>query len=49
MQPGGTLLIGAARDVVNETTLTATYGIEIGVFLAQRASGSGELTFCSPW
>jgi iron complex transport system ATP-binding protein len=49
MQPGGALLVGPASDVINETTLTATYGIEIGVFLARRSSGSGELTFCSPW
>ncbi len=49
MQPGGTLLVGPARDIINEATLKATYGIEIGVFLARRPSGSGELTFCSPW
>jgi iron complex transport system ATP-binding protein len=50
MRPGGSLLVGSATEVINETNLAATYGIDIGVFRAARhQNGVGELTFCSPW
>jgi iron complex transport system ATP-binding protein len=49
MRAGGSLLVGPAADVISDETLSATYGIDIGVFLARRANGAGELKFCSPW
>lgn len=49
MQPGGSILVGPAADIISDATLSATYGIDIGVFLAQRANGHEELKFCSPW
>jgi iron complex transport system ATP-binding protein len=49
MQPGGSILVGQAADVISDATLSATYGIDIGVFLARRQGGPGELKFCSPW
>jgi hypothetical protein len=49
MQPGGSILVGPAADIISDETLSATYGIDIGVFFARRRSGSEELKFCSPW
>ena len=49
MRPGGAILVGPAADVINDDTLSATYGIDIGVYLARRRNGPGELKFCSPW
>jgi iron complex transport system ATP-binding protein len=49
MKPGGPMLTGLASEIVTDSTLTATYGIDISVFSAPRRAGSGELRFCSPW
>lgn len=49
MKPGGAILTGLASEVVTDSTLTATYGIDIAVFSTPRRAGSGELRFCSPW
>jgi iron complex transport system ATP-binding protein len=49
MTPGGTLVAGPASEVVTEAALSATYGIEIGVFSIPRRTGSGDLRLCSPW
>lgn len=48
MQPGGSILIGPAADVISDATLSATYGMDIGVFLGRRPSDTRELKFCSP-
>jgi iron complex transport system ATP-binding protein len=49
MQPGGRLVTGPASEVINDATLTATYGIDIAMFCVARRVGSGELKLCSPW
>ena len=49
MQPGGAILTGLAPQVISDSTLTATYGIDIAVFRAPRRAGAGEIRFCSPW
>ncbi len=49
MQPGGTLLVGSASAVLTEAALSATYGIEIGVFSVPGRDGSGQRRFCVPW
>jgi len=49
MQPGGAILTGLASEVISDSTLTATYGIDIAVFPAPRRAGAGEMRFCSPW
>jgi iron complex transport system ATP-binding protein len=49
MKPGGAILTGLASDVITESTLTATYGIDIAVFSMPRGARAGELKFCSPW
>lgn len=49
MKPGGFLLTGAASEVINDATLTATYGIDIATFSVPRRAEPGELRLCSPW
>jgi iron complex transport system ATP-binding protein len=49
MRPDGTILTGAASDVVTDATLSATYGIDVAVFSVQRRDGAGQIKFCSPW
>lgn len=49
MKPGGATLTGLASEIVTDSTLTATYGIDITVFSVPRRDGSGELRFCSSW
>ncbi len=49
MQADRSILIGAPSDVINSTSLAATYGIEVGVFSIPRAPPRQSLTFCSPW
>jgi iron complex transport system ATP-binding protein len=49
MQPRGAIRTGLASEVITDSTLTATYGIDVAVFRAPRRSGAGEMRFCSPW
>jgi iron complex transport system ATP-binding protein len=49
MQADRSVLIGAPSDIINSTSLAATYGIEVGVFSVPRAPPRQSLTFCSPW
>ncbi len=49
MNPSGSLVTGNASEVINEATLSATYGIDIAVFSLPRRAGPAELQFCSPW
>jgi hypothetical protein len=49
MQADRSVLIGAPSDIINSTSLAATYGIEVGVFSIPRAPPRQSLTFCSPW
>jgi len=49
MKPGGAILTGLASEIITDSTLTATYGIDITVFSRPRRAGSGELKFCSSW
>ncbi|HTV80990.1 MAG TPA: ABC transporter ATP-binding protein [Steroidobacteraceae bacterium] len=49
MKPGGPILTGPASEIITDTTLTATYGLDITVFSTLRRNGSGELRYCSPW
>lgn len=49
MQPEGKFLVGPAAEVISDSTLTATYGIDISVASVPRRGGDGELKFCSPW
>jgi hypothetical protein len=35
--------------VVTEAELSATYGIDIGLYSVPRRTGPGELTLCNPW
>lgn len=49
MQPGGSILVGPAAEIISDTTLSATYGIDIGVYSAPRPGGAEDLKFCSPW
>ncbi|MGH8228732.1 MAG: ABC transporter ATP-binding protein [Steroidobacteraceae bacterium] len=49
MKPGGAILTGLASEIVTDSTLTATYGIDITVFSVPRRHSSGELRFCSSW
>ncbi len=49
MQQGRSIVIGASADIINHAALTATYGLEVGVFSIPRAAPAGDLKFCSPW
>ncbi|HWG76826.1 MAG TPA: ABC transporter ATP-binding protein [Steroidobacteraceae bacterium] len=49
MQPGGAILTGLASQIITDSTLSATYGIDITVFSVPRRTGAGELKFCSSW
>jgi iron complex transport system ATP-binding protein len=49
MQADRSVLIGAPSDIINSTSLAATYGIAVGVFSIPRAPPRQSLTFCSPW
>jgi iron complex transport system ATP-binding protein len=49
MRPGGTILTGLASEVITESTLSATYGIDIAVFSIPRRASAREFKFCSPW
>jgi iron complex transport system ATP-binding protein len=49
MKPGGAIVTGLAAEVVTEAELSATYGIDIGLFSVPRRTGTGQLTLCSPW
>lgn len=43
----GPVSIGLADTVLTEATLTATFGVEIGVHSFPRRNGAGELKFCT--
>jgi iron complex transport system ATP-binding protein len=47
MKAGGDILTGVASQIISDSTLTATYGIDITVVTVPRRGG--ELKFCSPW
>jgi iron complex transport system ATP-binding protein len=49
MKPGGVIVTGRTADVVTEAELSATYGIDIGLYSVPRRTGPGELTLCNPW
>ncbi len=43
------VVVGASSDILNDAMLTATYGIDIGVFSVARTAPAKDLLFCSPW
>ena len=49
MKPGGAIVTGPASKVLTEAELSATYGIDIGLYSVPRRTGPGELTLCNPW
>lgn len=49
MNPNGSILVGAASDIITDATLSMIYGTDIGVFSVARDTGPGHLKFCSPW
>ena len=49
MKPGGPILTGLASEIITDSTLTATDGIDISVFSMPRRGGGGEIRFCSSW
>jgi iron complex transport system ATP-binding protein len=49
MKPDGSILAGAASDVLTDATLSMIYGTDIAVFSVARRAGHGQLRFCSPW
>jgi iron complex transport system ATP-binding protein len=49
MRPDGTILTGAAADVVTDAALSAIYGIDVGVFSVERRGGAGQIKLCTPW
>jgi iron complex transport system ATP-binding protein len=49
MKPGGAIVTGLTAEVVTEAELSATYGIDIGLFSVPHRTGSGQLTLCNPW
>lgn len=49
MQPGGSVVVGAASEVITEASLSASYGIDIGVLTIARPLGAAAFKFCTPW
>jgi iron complex transport system ATP-binding protein len=49
MQQNRTVVIGTPSEIINRASLTATYGIDVGVFSVGRPAPARNLTFCSPW
>ncbi|HEY6484704.1 MAG TPA: ABC transporter ATP-binding protein [Steroidobacteraceae bacterium] len=49
MKPHEPIVVGAAADIVTQTMLSATYGIDIRVFPVPRRDAEGDLRLCSPW
>lgn len=49
LKPDGFVITGLASEVINDATLTATYGIDIAVYSVARRNGPGELKLCSAW
>ena len=48
MKPGGSVVVGLASEVICDTTLSATYGIDIKVLSVPSPTGERELKLCSP-
>ncbi|HTD75312.1 MAG TPA: ABC transporter ATP-binding protein [Steroidobacteraceae bacterium] len=50
MQPGGSLAVGAAAEVLTDASLSTAYGIGVAVLsLPAHASRREEFKFCTPW
>jgi iron complex transport system ATP-binding protein len=49
MRPGGAIVTGPGSEVVTEAELSATYGIDIGLYSVPRRTGPGQLTLANPW
>ena len=49
MQPGGSLIVGDASQVITTASLAATYGMDIALLSTPRRAGPGEFKFCTPW
>lgn len=48
MKPGGSIVAGLASEVLTDTELTATYGIDIAVLSARRPGGQKEFKWVQP-
>jgi iron complex transport system ATP-binding protein len=49
MQLDRSAVIGAPSEIINRASLSATYGIDVGVFSIERPPPAKNLSFCSPW
>jgi iron complex transport system ATP-binding protein len=49
MKGGAPLTVGPATQVITAQMLSATYGMDIGVYNVPRDSSRGDLKFCSAW
>jgi iron complex transport system ATP-binding protein len=49
MRQDGSVILGAAPQVIDRNSLTATYGVDVEVYQIPRAPGGADLTVCSPW
>lgn len=49
MNGGSFMAVGDAEDVITESNLRATYGIDVKVFSVPDPSGNGTLKLCTPW
>lgn len=49
MQPGGSLVVGQASEVITEAALSATYGVDISVLSVPARTSRDPFRFCTPW
>jgi iron complex transport system ATP-binding protein len=49
MGKDGSVTVGAAEQIIDHDSLTATYGVEVDVYKVSRTRPAGDLTVCSPW
>ena len=49
MGQDGSVTLGAAQQVIDRNSLTATYGVHVDVYRISRAPEGADLTVCSPW
>ena len=49
MQANGTLLVGAAEEVLTDAALSAAYGVDIAVLPIRHRSSGHAFKHCTPW